>query len=170
MKSNHPAGPFGGREHVQYCRGGAYLRIGSKFKKNCSSRIDLEVAVVLSESTGCFRAAAKRRFHNLFTEKIMVKVGLLVQLQAKAGKETVVAKFLADALALANQEVGTLVWFALQSGPSSFAIFDAFADDAGRKAHLAGPIAAALMANASELLSVPPKIEQVTVLAAKVPG
>jgi quinol monooxygenase YgiN len=102
-------------------------------------------------------------------EKVMVKVGLLVQLQAKAGKEAVVAKFLADALALANQEAGTLVWFALQTGPSTFAIFDAFADDAGRKAHLAGPIAAALMANASELLSQPPQIGQVDVLAAKVP-
>jgi quinol monooxygenase YgiN len=104
------------------------------------------------------------------TERIMVKVGLLVQLQAKAGKETVVAKFLAGALALANQEAGTLVWFALQTGPTTFAIFDAFADETGRKAHLAGPIAAALMANASELLSQPPKIEQVDVLAAKVPA
>ena len=75
----------------------------------------------------------------------------------------------ADALTLANQEAGTLVWFALQTGPSTFAIFDAFAGEAGRKAHLAGPIAAALMANASELLSQPPKIEQVDVLAAKVP-
>ena len=70
----------------------------------------------------------------------MVKVGLLVQLQAKAGKENVVAKFLAGALTLANQEAGTLVWFALKTGPSTFAIFDAFADDAGRKAHLAGPL------------------------------
>ena len=102
------------------------------------------------------------------TEKVMVKVGLLVQLHAKAGKEGVVAKFLTDALALANQEAGTLVWFALQTGPSTFAIFDAFADDAGRKAHLAGPIAAALMANASELLSQPPQIGQVDILAAKV--
>ena len=57
----------------------------------------------------------------------------------------VVAKFLADALTRANQEEGTLVWFALQTGPSTFARFDAFADDEGRKAHLAGPIAAALM-------------------------
>jgi quinol monooxygenase YgiN len=103
------------------------------------------------------------------TEKMMVKVGLLVQLHAKAGKEAVVAKFLTDALALANQEAGTVVWFALQTGASTFAIFDAFADDTGRKAHLAGPIAAALMANASALLSQPPQIGQVDVLAAKVP-
>ena len=99
----------------------------------------------------------------------MVKVGLLVQLHAKVGKEAVVAKFLTDALALANQEAGTLVWFALQTGPATFAIFDAFANDAGRKAHLAGPIAAALMANASELLSQAPQIGQVDVLAAKLP-
>ena len=99
----------------------------------------------------------------------MVKVGLLVHLHAKAGKEAVVAKFLTDALALANQEAGTLVWFALQMGPSTFAIFDAFTDEAGRKTHLAGPIAAALMANASELLSQPPQIGQVDVLAAKIP-
>src|ERR1700727_3756342 len=112
-----------------------------------------------------------RRFSQLLrtTEKIMVKVGLLVQLHAKAGKESVVAKFLTDALALANQEAGTLVWFALQTGSSTFAIFDAFTDEAGRKTHLAGPIAAALMANASELLSQPPQIGQVDVLAAKVP-
>src|ERR1700729_2041192 len=101
-------------------------------------------------------------------EKIMVKVGLLVQLQAKAGKEAVVAKFLGDALTLANQEEGTLVWFALKIGPSTFAIFDAFAADEGRKAHLAASIAAVMMANASEFLSQPPKIEQVDVLAAKV--
>jgi quinol monooxygenase YgiN len=107
--------------------------------------------------------------HVRATEEIMVKVGLLVQLHAKAGKEAVVAKFLTDALALANQEAGTLVWYALQTGSSTFAIFDAFADDAGRKAHLAGPIAAALMANASELLSQPPQIGQVDVLAAKIP-
>jgi quinol monooxygenase YgiN len=55
-------------------------------------------------------------------------------------------------------------------GPSTFAIFDAFADDAGRKAHLAGKIAAALMAKAPELLAEAPKIEQVDVLAAKLPG
>ena len=64
----------------------------------------------------------------------------------------------------------TPVWFALRLGPSTFGIFDAFAGDAGRKAHLAGPIAAALMANASELLAKPPQIEQVDVLAVKLSG
>lgn len=97
----------------------------------------------------------------------MVRVGLLVRLQAKPGKETEVASFLESGLALANQEAATVVWFALRLGPSTFGIFDAFADEAGRKAHLGGQIAAALMAKASDLLAEPPKIEQVDVLAAK---
>ena len=79
----------------------------------------------------------------------MVKVALLVRLEAKPGKEAAVEKFLTGALPLANQETATPVWFALRLGPSTFGIFDAFADDAGRQAHLSGPIAAALMANAS---------------------
>ncbi len=77
------------------------------------------------------------------------------------------ASFLESALPLANQEAGTVVWFALRMGPSTFGIFDAFANEAGRTAHLSGPIAAALMAKASELLSQAPVIEQVDVLAAK---
>ena len=98
----------------------------------------------------------------------MVRVGLLVRLQAQPGKEAEVASFLESGLALANQEAATVVWFALRLGPSTFGIFDAFADEAGRKAHLGGQIAAALMAKAADLLAEPPKIEQVDVLAAKI--
>ena len=98
----------------------------------------------------------------------MVRVGLLVRLQAKPGKEAEVASFLESGLALANQEAATVVWFALRLGPATFGIFDAFADESGRKAHLAGQIAAVLMAKAPELLAEPPKIEQVDVLAAKI--
>lgn len=98
----------------------------------------------------------------------MVRVGLLVRLQAKPGKEAEVASFLESGLALANQEAATVVWFALRLGPSTFGIFDAFPDEAGRKAHLGGPIAAALMAKAADLLAEPPRIEQVDVLAAKI--
>jgi|SRR6185312_649414 len=97
----------------------------------------------------------------------MVRVALLVRLQAKPGKEAEVARFLEDGLELANQETTTPVWFALKLGPATFGIFDAFADDAGRKAHLAGQIAAALMAKTPELWAQPPQIEQVEVLAAK---
>jgi quinol monooxygenase YgiN len=100
----------------------------------------------------------------------MVKLALLVRLEAKPGMEAAVAEFLAGALPLANQESATPVWFALRLGPSTFGIFDAFADSAAREAHLAGPIAAALMANAAKMLSAPPQIEHVDVLAVKLPG
>jgi quinol monooxygenase YgiN len=97
----------------------------------------------------------------------MVHKSLWVRLKAKPGKEEEVGAFLAGALPLANQEAQTVVWFALRIDKSTFAIFDAFADDAGRQNHLNGPIAKALMAKAGELLSEPPSIEPVDVLAAK---
>ena len=100
----------------------------------------------------------------------MVKVALLARLEAKPGKEAAVADFLAGALPLANAEPKTTCWFALNLGPSTFGVFDAFADDTGRQAHLNGPIAAALMANAATLLSEPPKIEYVDLLAVKLPA
>jgi quinol monooxygenase YgiN len=99
----------------------------------------------------------------------MVHVALLARLEAKPGKEAEVANLLKSALPLANAEPATTVWFALKLGPSTFGIFDAFPDDAGRQAHLSGQIAAALMAKAPELLAKPPTIEQVDVLAAKLP-
>ncbi|MGH7298008.1 MAG: putative quinol monooxygenase [Polyangiaceae bacterium] len=99
----------------------------------------------------------------------MVKVGLLARLVAKPGKEEEVATFLAGALPLAESERATVVWFALRLSKSEFGIFDAFPDDSGRKAHLGGPIAAALMAKAGELLAEPPRIDPVDLLAAKLP-
>lgn len=97
----------------------------------------------------------------------MVHVALLARFEAKPGKEQEVADLLKSALALAEAEPATTVWFALQLGPATFGVFDAFADDAGRQAHLAGQIAATLMAKAPELLVAPPTIESVDVLAAK---
>jgi quinol monooxygenase YgiN len=99
----------------------------------------------------------------------MVKVGLLVRLEAKPGKEAEVGSFIEGAVTLANQEASTVAWFAVRLGPQTFGIFDVFPDEAGRQAHLNGPIAKALMAKASELLSQPPKIETLDVLAAKLP-
>jgi len=97
----------------------------------------------------------------------MVKLGLLARLEAKPGKEKAVADFLASALPLAENEPATTAWFAIRLGPSTFGIFDVFPDESGREAHLSGPIAAALMAKASELLAKPPSIEKLDVLAAK---
>lgn len=78
----------------------------------------------------------------------MNTVAILARLEAKAGKEAELEAFLKSALPLAQAEPGTTLWFALKIGPSTFGIFDTFRDEAGRKAHLDGPIAAALMAKA----------------------
>lgn len=99
----------------------------------------------------------------------MVTVGLLVTLKARAGKEAEVEAFLRRGLALAAEEPKTTVWFAIRLASDTFGVFDAFADDSGRKAHLAGPIAQALMANAEVLLAEPPKIQPIDVLGAKLP-
>ena len=98
----------------------------------------------------------------------MLTVSLFVRLEAKPGQERAVEDFLAQGLQLANQESSTPVWFALRLGPSTFAVFDSFHGETGRQAHLDGPIAKALMANASTLLSQPPSIERCDVLGAKV--
>lgn len=99
----------------------------------------------------------------------MVNVALLVRLEAKTGKEAEVESFLRSGLAIVQEEPATTAWFAIRMGPSTFGIFDAFPDDAGRQAHLTGRVAAALMASAADLLSQPPVIEKVDVLAAKLP-
>lgn len=100
----------------------------------------------------------------------MVTMALLVRLEAKPGKEADVENFLKGGLPIVQEEPATTAWFAIRMGPSTFGIFDAFPDEAGRQAHLTGRVAAALMAQASDLLAQPPSIEQIDVLAAKLPG
>jgi quinol monooxygenase YgiN len=99
----------------------------------------------------------------------MVKVALFVRLEAKPGKEKEVESFLLSGLPIVQAEPATTAWFGIRLGPSTFGIFDAFPDEAGRQAHLTGRVAAALMAKAGELLAKPPSIEKVDVLAAKLP-
>jgi quinol monooxygenase YgiN len=99
----------------------------------------------------------------------MLTLGLFARLEAKPGKGEEVAAFLKQGLELANREETTPLWFALRLGPATFAIFDAFRDEAGRKNHLEGPIARALMEQAHSLLEAPPVIERMEVLGAKLP-
>jgi quinol monooxygenase YgiN len=103
--------------------------------------------------------------------KAMTKYALYVPLKAKPGKEEEVAEFLRSALPLVDNEPGTITWYAIQEGPSAFAIFDTFDDEAGRDAHLNGKVAAALMekAKAGGLLAEPPEIFRLTILADKRP-
>ena len=97
----------------------------------------------------------------------MAKFAILAHMEAKPGKEDEVAAFLQGALPLVQEEPGTRTWYAVRFGPSLFGIFDTFDDESGRQAHLNGKVAAALMANASELFSSPPDIQQIDVLAEK---
>lgn len=97
------------------------------------------------------------------------KLAILARLEAKPGKEQALAEFLTSALPLAQAEAGTVTWFALKLGPSTFGIFDTFSDDNGRQAHLNGEIAKALFAKADELLAGAPDIRMVDILAAKEP-
>jgi len=99
----------------------------------------------------------------------MIKAALFVRLEAKPGKEAAVENFLRDGQAIVEEEPATIAWFGIRLGPTTFGIFDAFPDEAGRQAHLSGKVAAALMAKAPELLAQPPVIEKVDVLAAKLP-
>ena len=94
----------------------------------------------------------------------MEAIGLLVTLEARAGKEADAEAFLKSAQPLALDEKGTLKWYAIKLGPGKFGIFDTFANGAGRDAHLNGDIAKALGARASELFAVPPKVEKVEIL------
>jgi quinol monooxygenase YgiN len=99
----------------------------------------------------------------------MVTVGLLARLEAKPGKGKDVEAFLQGGLAIVEAEPGTVTWFAIRLGPTTFGIFDAFPDEAGREAHLSGRVAQALKAKADELFARPPVIERVDVLAVKFP-
>jgi quinol monooxygenase YgiN len=100
----------------------------------------------------------------------MVNLGLLVRLEARSGKDAEVEEFLRSALPLVQQEAGTIAWFAIRFGRSEYGIFDVFADEAGRSAHLSGPVALSLMARADELFTRQPRIERLVVLADKLPA
>jgi quinol monooxygenase YgiN len=97
----------------------------------------------------------------------MDRFGILALLEARAGKEQEVADFLTSARQLVLQEAGTSTWFAFQTGPATFGIFDTFTNEDGRKAHLTGEVAKALFAKAEELFASEPQISMADLLAAK---
>jgi len=99
----------------------------------------------------------------------MSNLALWVTLEVKKGKEAEVETFLRDALTLVNQEQGTISWYALKLGPTSYGIFDTFITDKEREAHLAGAVANKLKERSDELFSKPPTIERIEILASKLP-
>ncbi|HEU4535017.1 MAG TPA: hypothetical protein VFS00_12910 [Polyangiaceae bacterium] len=102
-----------------------------------------------------------------YGSKAVVKVGLLVRLEAKEGSEAAVEALLKKGPSIVANEAGTKFWFGLRLGPRTFGIFDAFPNDDGRDAHLAGELAEKLFAVAPDVLAAPPTIEVVDVLAQK---
>ena len=98
----------------------------------------------------------------------MITKALAVKLVAKPGKEAEVEAFLNGGLALVNEEPLTVTWYAIKFNENTFGIFDSFAGDEGRDAHLNGKVAEALMAHAAELLAEPPQIDRIDIIAAKI--
>src|SRR6202795_5135982 len=90
----------------------------------------------------------------------MEAIGLLVMLEARAGKEADAEAFLKSAQPLALDEKATLKWYAIKLGPGKFGIFDTFANEAGRNTHLTGEIAKALTARERELFAFPPRAQK----------
>jgi quinol monooxygenase YgiN len=100
-------------------------------------------------------------------ELIMLTVGLVARLKPKPGKEQELRTLLKGAENLARAEAKTVVWYAFETPDGQSWIFDAFEDERGRKAHLEGPIAKALMGVKDTLLAEPPDIQPVSVIASK---
>lgn len=96
----------------------------------------------------------------------MKKLGLLVTLKAKEGKELELSNFLNEAVNLARREEKTITWYSFRIDRSTFGIFDTFENESGREAHLQGAIASGILELAPELLLEAPKIEKVEILSA----
>ncbi len=94
---------------------------------------------------------------------------ILANIEAKPAFVADVEALLNSAIDLANQEAGTTTWFAFKLNETRFGVFDTFADESGRQAHLNGEIAKALLDKADEWLSEPPEIMLADVLQAKLP-
>lgn len=97
----------------------------------------------------------------------MERIGILAILEAKPGREQEVESFLKSAEALAQAETQTLRWYAIKLDHARFGIFDTFADQQGREAHVGGEIARRLFASAEDLLASAPSIQFVDVIANK---
>jgi quinol monooxygenase YgiN len=109
------------------------------------------------------------RKHAFAGAPVPVRFGIVARMEAKPGREAEVATLVESGAAVVADEPGTPLWFGIRLGPTTFGIFDAFADAGARQAHLEGKLAQALLAKAPELLAVPPTIEPVDVLASVVP-
>ena len=98
----------------------------------------------------------------------MVRVGVQVRVEAKAGKVDELAARMRGSLPAIYEEPGTTAWFAMRLSDASFAVCDVVPDEPARGAHMrtgrARPDALA------DLLASPPNVAFTDVVAAQVPG
>jgi quinol monooxygenase YgiN len=103
------------------------------------------------------------------TSTVTVTKGLLARLEAKAGKDDEVERFLNEARPLVDREPNTTAWFAVRFGRGEFGIMDVFPDESGRDSHLKGEVANRLSQRGPELFEQAPQMERLDVLAHKLP-
>src|SRR5580700_10794320 len=101
------------------------------------------------------------------TVPMTVTLGILALLEAKAGKGDELAAFLKSGRDLAVAEEGTVTWYAFKISDTSYGIFDTFATDDARTAHINGQIPAALAQVSADLLARAPDIQPVNLIAVK---
>ncbi|BCZ97590.1 TPA: hypothetical protein GDC93_06795 [Legionella pneumophila] len=83
---------------------------------------------------------------------VPVTLANYIEFTANDGKSEQLAALLSNAAEIVDKtEPQTAYWFALQMNDNTFAIFDAFSDESGQKAHFSGKVALSLK-NHSELL------------------
>lgn len=102
-----------------------------------------------------------------FWEEAMAQQAIWVMLKAKQGKDAEIEAFLKQGAQMAGDEAQTVTWYGVKVAPGVYGVFDTFADEVGRDAHMNGEIAKALMAKAPELFENELRIEQMEILAAK---
>jgi len=101
------------------------------------------------------------------TVPMTVTLGILALLEARAGKGEQPAAFLKAGRDLAAAGEGTITWYAFKISDTSYGIFDTFATDDARTAHINGQIPAALAEVSADLLARAPDIQPVSLLAVK---
>ena len=90
-----------------------------------------------------------------------------VTLEARPGKEAAVMDLLRELQARVGRERVTRSWYATQSGPRVFEIFDTFPSASARAVHLAGRAARLLLMRSPALFTSPPTIKPLDVLLDK---
>jgi quinol monooxygenase YgiN len=96
--------------------------------------------------------------------------GLYIRLEAKEGRELELENFLLGGLPLVALEDGTVAWFALRLSVRCYGLFEAFTDEAARKTHLDGKMMELIVNRAADILSKPPMIDRIDLLATKLPN